>query len=240
MKNPAAIDVFDSMKAAKEALAGSTLVKFKTLIENPEATPEEFLAILPATSVVAIQFASGKMPKDAPEFIQRDIKPLKELISKEIPNLKTSASFAKAVAVAIKSIGGLSQKPDANSDQNVKPRSIAAVSAAPLLFGTSEPLVPVLRIVLQSDPPGENYEFFASTEELAGLAAAFVQNLAQMLEQRASLARKGVVRILAPSAISEAIHALELHLQKFKQIAPDFGITLNIPTKNVPPSDAAD
>lgn len=237
MKVPASAKIFDSIAAAKAALAGAALAKFKMLVKSPEATPEDFFAILSATSVVAIMIASGKMPTGAPEFILRELKPLRELIFQEIPDLDASDSFKRAVAAATESLGGLSEKSD--GEKTLEPRSIAAVSTAPLLFGASEPLIPVLRIVLQADPPGANFEFFANTEELTSITAAFLQNLAQMLEQRAPLASKGIVKIIDPAAVAKMIGEMEGSLQKLKHFAPEFGILLDGPIENAPHPDAS-
>ena len=94
--------------------------------------------------------------------------------------------------------------------------------------------------MLQSDPPGENYEFFASAEQLASLASALLQNLAQMLEQRAPLAGNGVVKIIAPASVAEAIGELERSITILKHFAPEFGILLDGPTESAPHSDASD
>jgi hypothetical protein len=140
-----------------------------------------------------------------------------------MPDLGKSESFSNA-AVAAAGMMNISADGDQSGLKRLEPRSVSAVFTAPFLSGTTEPLTPVLRFVLQSDPPGSNYEFFASTEELASLASALLQNLAQSLEQRASLADKGVVKINVPTAVAEMVERMERSMQKVKEFAPRFGV----------------
>jgi len=164
---------------------------------------------------------------------------LRELVSREMPDLKQSSSFTQAAITAVDSLGVVPEQTDADTEKALEPRSIAGVSTMPLLFGAGDQLIPGLRIVLKSDPPGSNYEFFANAEELTSIAAAFIQNLALMMEQRAALAGKGFVKINDPVAVADQIEQMERALQKVRQFAPQFGVLLDGTSKSLPPAGTA-
>jgi hypothetical protein len=196
--------VFNAFGSTKDFLTGADVEKIKVLLENPAAKPDEFLALLPPENILAMMLASsGDIPPEIPEALRKESYLLKELIDQKLPGLQINDSFQRAVVVAFES---LEKPPDNPADIHktaLKFKTISAVATSPFLFGVSEPLIPILRIVIQSNPAGSNFEFFAGAEELSSLARRFTENLAQMLEQRSPLASKGVAKIISPSEVRE-------------------------------------
>lgn len=229
--------VIDEMNATKNALTGATLEKFKELLAHPQSSAEKFRSLLSAERIVALVAAIPQnVPSDLPNAIRQTVAPLTELVERELPGLQKHSGFKRAVVESIEEIR--QQKEFEEKETALRPKTVVGVAASPMLIGPGDVVTPILRLVLQTNPSGENFEFYANSDDLSYLVSAFAEYLAEMLEERVSLARKGVIKITNPDAIAENLADAERAFEKIRQFAPQYGIELGSAKKSAPTTDA--
>jgi hypothetical protein len=228
--------IIEAMTATRAALAGDTLEKFKALLAEPQTSSEEFRKLLPPEGLIALLAASPQnVPPELPPSISRTVAPLTELVKAEFPGLLNHSGFNRS---AVESLQATQHA--AKAEAGLQPKSITGVAADHMLIGEGDVLAPVLRIMLQMTPSEDKVEFFASSSDLLFLARAFAEHLAETLEQRASLAGKGFIKIFNSEAIARNLADVERALEKIRQFAPQFGIVLETSEKSASRSEPTD
>jgi hypothetical protein len=226
--------ILDAVGPTLETLRGPALAQLKELLADPNTPPERFKQVIPPEQLLALRAAqtASRIP-DMPAILQEKLAPLAELSLRELPGLLSHPATVKASAVEADGLTQAALTEAAQDELKAKrqteaanPRSLALIAVTPMLIGDVTPLMAALRIAFVPNPEGETFDFLSTAPEFAWTVAGLMSHLADLFEQRASLAQNGVVTVGRPDGMAKYVAQMEQALERIKRVAPVYGIVL--------------